>query len=90
MTGDAEGPIDLDSLEPGRSYRVDYKHERLRRSFRCVGTYLGAEERPSPEPGGDPVRVLVFEVKPRFGKPASQPIEVATIQAIEAVPDADR
>jgi hypothetical protein len=76
--------IDPADLEPGHTYQVDYKHVRLRRSFRAVGTYIGAEQRPPAEDEDEdgPVDTLVFEVKPRFGKPGRQPIDVSTIQAI--------
>ena len=69
-------------LEPGHAYQIDYKHVRLRRSFRAVGIYLGPEQRPPADDEDEPVDILVFEVKPRFGKPARLPIDVPTIQAI--------
>jgi len=74
--------IDPADLEPGRTYQVDYKHVRLRRSFRTVGPFIGAEQRPPEEDEDEPVDILVFEVKPRFGKAARQPIDVSLIQAI--------
>jgi hypothetical protein len=82
MGQDEKRGIDPADLEPGHAYQVDYKHVRLRRSFRAVGVYLGAEQRPPEEDEDEPVDILVFEVKPRFGKPARLPIDVPTIQAI--------
>jgi hypothetical protein len=82
MGDDVKAGIHPDALEPGHVYRVDHKHERLRRSFRTEGTFIGKEQRPPEEGGGEPVTVLVFEVKPRFGKPGRQVIAVSTIQTI--------
>ena len=75
--------IEPESLVPGRIYRVDHRHVRLRRTFRMVGSYVGMETRPPAEPGGEPLAVLVFEVKPRFGKPGRQIVDVTQIQLIE-------
>jgi hypothetical protein len=72
--------IDPATLEPGHRYRVDHKDARLRRSFRFDGTFLGSQERTQ---DGVVSKVLVFEVKPRFGKPAHQPVDPATITSIE-------
>jgi hypothetical protein len=83
MSGAKEPVVNLDQLEIGRRYRVDHKHERLRRSFRTEGMLVAIEE-PSADEGeeaGD--HVLVIEVKPRFGKPAEQRVDVATVTAIE-------
>lgn len=61
----------LAGLEPGRTYRVDYKHEKLRRTFRVkavlrkVGPWRPAE---GPEGGGF---TLELETRPRFGSPAT-------------------
>lgn len=63
-------------------YQVDHKHVRLRRSFRMIGTYVGTEQRPPAEAGDAPITVLVFEVKPRFGKPARQVVDVSQLQSI--------
>jgi hypothetical protein len=82
MTAHAYHGIDPDLLEPGHAYRVDYKHERLRRSFRLKGTFVGRDVRPIEEEG-EPVDVLVFEVKPRFGEPAEQAVGLSTLQSIE-------
>jgi len=83
MGDDADRGIAPASLEPGRLYRVDHKHEQLRRSFRLIGTYVGTEQRSPAETGGEPKAVVVFEVKPRFGKPGRQVVDVAQIQFIE-------
>lgn len=82
MGGDSSQEIDPANLEPGRTYRVDHKHVRLRRSFRLVGTFVAHEQRPPEEGGDEPVDVLVFEVKPHFGKPGHQVVEVSAIQSI--------
>jgi hypothetical protein len=82
MGDEAGRGIDPETLEPGRAYHVDHKHEQLRRSFRLVGTFVSREQRPAKEAGGEPVAVLVFEVKPRFGKPGRQVVEVSHIQSI--------
>lgn len=82
MGRDEKRGIDPADLEPGHTYQVDYKHVRLRRSFRAVGVFIGAEQRPPQDDEEEPVDVLVFEVKPRFGKPARLPIDVPAIQAI--------
>jgi hypothetical protein len=78
-------PIDLDALEIGRRYRVDWKHERLRRTFRSVGTLVSIEDGSDAEPG----RVLTFEIRPRFGKPALQHVHATALRAIVPVPEPD-
>jgi hypothetical protein len=82
MGDDAGRGIDPHTLESGRTYRVDHKNAQLRRSFRTVGTFVATEARPPAETGGDPITVLVFEVKPRFGKPGRQVVDVSHIQSI--------
>ncbi len=71
-------PVDIDGLEIGARYRVDWKHERLRRTFRLVGTLVSIDE------GSEDAaaRVLTFEVKPRFGDPALQRVDGASVSAI--------
>jgi hypothetical protein len=81
MTPKGYEGLDPDTLEPGHLYRVDYKHVRLRRGFRIHGRFLGRETR-TLEEGEEPVEVLLFEVKPRFGDPAVQPVDPATLQSI--------
>lgn len=75
--------IDIASLDVGRRYRVDWKHEQLRRTFRSTGTLLSIEETPPTTPGGEPERWLTFEVKPRFGRATVQRVDVATLRSIE-------
>lgn len=61
----------LDGLEVGRTYRVDYKHEELRRTFRVKVTLLGIGPwRPAegPEGGGF---TLELQTRPRFGSPST-------------------
>lgn len=80
MTAGDERAKAREQPEPGRRYAVTYKHERLRRSFRFEGAYLGSEER---EVDGAVVTVWLFEVKPRFGKSARQPVDPETLVTIE-------
>jgi hypothetical protein len=80
-----EPVVDLDALEIGRRYRVDHRHERLRRTFRTEGTLVAIEEMAPDDERDAPGHVLIVEVKPRFGKAAEQPIDVATVTAIQAV-----
>jgi hypothetical protein len=75
--------IDVGALEVRRRYRIDWKNEQLRRSFRSTGTLLSIEESPATTPGGQPERWLAFEVKPRFGAATIQRIDVATLLSIE-------
>ena len=75
--------IDIASLEVGRRYRVDWKNEQLRRSFRFAGTLVSIETTPAAKPEEEPGRLLAFEVKPRFGRATVQRIDVATIRSIE-------
>ncbi len=75
--------IDIASLEVHRLYRVDWKHEGLRRSFLFTGTLLSIQVAPATAPGEEPARWLAFEVKPRFGKATVQRVDVATIRSIE-------
>ena len=39
--------IDISSLEAGRRYRVEWRHESLRRSFRVAGTLVSIEATPA-------------------------------------------
>lgn len=77
--------IDIASLQMGGRYRVDWRHEWLRRSFRFTGTLLSIEETPATPPGGEPERWLTFEVKPRFGRATVQRVDVTTLRGIEPV-----
>jgi hypothetical protein len=78
-------PIDIGALEIGRRYRVDWRHERLRRTFRAVGTLVAIEDASEDDPGP----VLTFEVRPRFGKPALQHVSAADLRAIAPVEEPD-
>jgi ribosomal protein S18 acetylase RimI-like enzyme len=82
---ESDEPAEIAALEIGRRYRVDWKHQRLRRTFRFVGTLVSVEEPTEDELG----RVLTFEVKPRFGRPALQHVNTTTLTAIERVPYPD-
>jgi hypothetical protein len=86
MDADADGTrpgIDISSLEPGRRYRVEWKNDELRRSFRFAGILMSIDVSPSTTLGEEPFRRLVFEVKPRFGKPTVQRVDVATLRSIQ-------
>jgi hypothetical protein len=86
MGGDADRTptgIDIASLEVRRRYRVDWRHEGLRRTFRATGALLSIEVTPPTAPGDEPERWLALEVKPRFGRATTQRIDVATIRSIE-------
>jgi hypothetical protein len=72
--------IDVASLQVGDRYRVDWRHEQLRRTFRFKGTLLAIEETPAI---AEPKTSLAFEVKPRFGAAAVQRVELSTIRTIE-------
>jgi hypothetical protein len=74
--------IDFTSLEIGKRYRVDWKHEQLRRTFRSTGTLLSIEVTPATPPE-EPEGWLAFEVKPRFGRASVQRVDVATLRSIE-------
>jgi hypothetical protein len=78
-------PEEIGAFEIGRRYRVDWKHKGLRRTFRFVGTLLSVED--ATEDGAG--RVLVFEVRPRFGRPVLQRVDVAALTAFVPVADAD-
>jgi hypothetical protein len=79
-----EPRIDVGSLEIGRRYRVDRKDEALRRSFRFVGT-LTSIEASTDGPADATHGRLIFEVKPRFGRPTLQRVDVATLLALVPV-----
>jgi hypothetical protein len=76
--------IDIGSLEVGRRYRVDRKDQMLRRSFRFTGTLTAIESSPA---GSEPDTPgwLTFEVKPRFGRPTLQRVDIATLLALTPV-----
>ena len=75
--------IDVTSLQVGDRYRVDWRHEQLRRTFRFKGTLLAIEETPALDAIAEPKTSLAFEVKPRFGAAAVQRVELSTIRMIE-------
>jgi hypothetical protein len=81
---DRTGPqIDITSLEVGRRYRIDWRHEQLRRTFRATGTLRSIEETPAEAPDQTARRWLMLDVKPRFGKAAVQRVDVAMLRSIE-------
>ena len=73
--------IDVASLQVGDRYRVDWRHEQLRRTFRFKGTLLAIEE--TLDAMAEPKTSLAFEVKPIFGAAAVQRVELSTIRMIE-------
>jgi hypothetical protein len=79
------GGVDPTTLEIGRRYRVDRKHEGLRRTFRSTGVLVAMDTVPSTEPGGPDSTRLTFELKPRFAKPVRQTFDVATLVAVVPV-----
>lgn len=77
-----ERRIDVGALQVGARYRVDWEHVELRRSFRLVGTLLSIEPEPDTVEGSEAARVLRFEIKPRFGKPAVATLRQSTLTQI--------
>jgi hypothetical protein len=45
--------------------------------------FLSVETTPASTPGGEPVRWLTLEVKPRFGQATVQRVDVATLRSIQ-------
>jgi hypothetical protein len=75
----------LDDLTAGLRVRIDYRHSGLRRTFRTTGTVLSVSAfRPGSgvRAGGWTVEI---DVRPRFGKPAVQPIESEAIVEVARV-----
>lgn len=75
--------VDPSALEIGRRYRVDRKHEQLRRTFRFTGTLLAIESEPGAGPDDPPLVRLTFEEKPRFGPAVLQTHDLETLVAVE-------
>jgi hypothetical protein len=75
--------VDPSTLEIGRRYRVDRKHEQLRRTFRFTGTLLAIESEPGEGADDPPIVRLTFEEKPRFGTAVQQTHELGTLVAVE-------
>ena len=75
--------IDVASLQVGGLYRVDWRHEQLRRTFRFKGTLQAIEETPAADDAAEPQTTLAFEVKPRFGAATVQRVELSTVRTIE-------
>lgn len=74
----------IDELEVGRRYAVEYKHERLRRTFRVTGELLEVSAwHPADGPTGGGW-TLTLESRPRFGKPSR--FHVATDVLTKIVP----
>lgn len=77
------GPaVDPSTLEIGARYRVDRKHEALRRAFRFTGTLLAIETVPGATPDDPPIVRLTFEERPRFGRAVLQTHDLATLIAV--------
>jgi hypothetical protein len=76
-------PVDVAALVPGARYRVDWKDEGIRRTFRTTGTFVDVREEPGAD-GDAARRVVRFEVRPRFGRPTIQPIDAAAL--VDVVP----
>ncbi len=75
--------IDVASLQVGGRYRVDWRHQQLRRTFRFKGMLLSIDQTPAADPAAEPDTSLAFEVKPRFGAATVQRVDLATVRAIE-------
>ena len=75
--------IDPSTLEIGRRYRVDRKHEQLRRTFRFTGTLIAIASEPGAGPDDPPVIRLTFVEKPRFGPSVRQTHDLGTLVAVE-------
>ena len=60
----------IERLEVGRPYRVDYKHEKLRRTFRVKGTLLEVSPWREAEGASGGGWSLTLESNPRFGSPS--------------------
>ncbi len=78
---DSLGPT-IAGLEVGRPYRVDYKNERLRRTFRVKGTLVevsGWEPAEGPTGGG---WALTLESRPRYGEPSLFRVETDVLTRI--------
>jgi hypothetical protein len=75
--------IDVASLQVGVEYRVDWRHEQLRRTFRFKGMLQAIERAPATDDPAAPHTSLAFEVKPRFGAATVQRVDLATIRTIE-------
>ncbi len=82
MSQPKPGGVDPSTLEIGRRYRVDRKHERLRRTFRFTGVLLAIESVPGSEPDAPGSVRLTFEEKPRLGKAVRQTLDLATLVAV--------
>jgi hypothetical protein len=74
--------VDPSTLEIGRRYRVDRKHEQLRRTFRFTGTLLEIASEPGAGPDDPPVVRLTFEERPRFGRAVRQTHDLDTLVAV--------
>jgi hypothetical protein len=72
----------IDALEVGRRYRVDYQHERLRRTFRVTGELLEVSPwHPADGPTGGGW-TLTLESRPRFGRPSRFRIQTDVVTDI--------
>jgi hypothetical protein len=70
-------------LQVGRPYRVDYKHERLRRTFRVKGVLVARSPwRPGDGPTGGGW-TLTLESRPRFGSPSTFHVDTDVLTRIE-------
>jgi hypothetical protein len=77
-----------DALRPGERVRIDWKNDRLRRTFRAVATVIDVQDASGWEARDgstdDPERTaagwnVLIEVKPRFGSATRQRIDGAAI-----------
>lgn len=70
------------TLEVGKPYVVDYKHERLRRMFRVKGVLVAVSPwRPADGPTGGGW-TLTLESHPRFGSPSTFHVDTDVLTRI--------
>ena len=75
----------IDGLEVGRAYKVDYRHEKLRRIFRVKGSLVEVSTwrlAEGPTGGG---WTLTLESRPRLGAPSTFHVDTDVLTRI--VPD---
>lgn len=77
-----EPAVDPSALVIGRRYRVDRRHEGLRRTFRFTGTLVAIDSEPGAGTDDPPSIRLTFEEKPRFGPAVQQTHHLATLVAV--------
>ena len=72
----------IERLEIGRTYRVDYKNARLRRTFRVKGTLLEVSPWRAAEGTNGGGWRLTLETSPRFGSPSRYHVDTDVMTEI--------